>query len=91
IEVISGQTLYEFMKHRIFDPLGMASTRFVLTTPAELARMARPLPSDPILLAGEKERLDHPEWQSGGGGLLTSIRDYGRFAQMLLNGGELEG
>ena len=91
IELISGQTLYEFMKHRIFDPLGMASTRFVLTTPAELARMARPLPSDPILLAGEKERLDHPEWQSGGGGLLTSIRDYGRFAQMLLNGGELEG
>lgn len=91
IEVVSGQTLYEFMKQRIFTPLGMTSTRFVLGTPAEFARMARPLPSDPILLAGERERLAHPEWESGGGGLLTTIKDYARFAQMLLNGGELEG
>jgi CubicO group peptidase (beta-lactamase class C family) len=91
IEVVSGQTLYDFIKQRIFDPLGMTSTKFVLTSQAELARMARPLPSDPILLEGEQERLDHPEWQSGGGGLLTTIKDYGRFAQMLLNGGELEG
>jgi CubicO group peptidase (beta-lactamase class C family) len=91
IEVISGQTLYDFIKRRILDPLGMTSTKFVLTTQAELARMARPLPGDPILLEGEKERLDHPEWQSGGGGLLATIKDYGRFAQMLLNGGELEG
>jgi CubicO group peptidase (beta-lactamase class C family) len=91
IEIISGKTLYEFMKQRIFTPLGMTSTKFVLATPAELARMARPLPSDPILLDGERERLDHPEWESGGGGLLTSIKDYARFAQMLLNGGELDG
>jgi CubicO group peptidase (beta-lactamase class C family) len=91
IEVISGQPLYEFMKQRIFLPLGMNSTKFVLTTPDELARMARPLPSDPILIDGERERLDHPEWESGGGGLLTTIKDYARFAQMLLNGGELEG
>src|SRR5262249_55042602 len=46
IEVISGQTLYDFMKQRIFDPLGMTSTKFVLTTPAEFARMAHPLPND---------------------------------------------
>ena len=91
IEVVSGQTLYEFLKQRIFTPLGMTSTKFVLTTPAEFSRMARPLPSDPILLDGERERLDHPEWESGGGGLLTSIKDYARFAQMLLNGGELDG
>jgi len=91
IEVVSGQTLYEFLKQRIFDPLGMTSTKFVLTSPAELARMAHPLPSDPILLEGEAERLAHPEWQSGGGGLLTTIKDYARFAQMLLNGGELDG
>ena len=91
IEIVSRQTLYEFLKQRIFTPLGMTSTKFVLTTPPELARMARPLPSDPILLDGERERLDHPEWESGGGGLLTTIRDYARFAQMLLNGGELDG
>lgn len=91
IEVISGQTLYEFMKQRIFVPLGMTSTSFVLTAPAELARMARPLPSDTILLDAERERLAHPEWESGGGGLLTTIKDYARFAQMLLNGGEVDG
>ena len=53
--------------------------------------MARPLPSDPVLLAGERDRLDHPEWESGGGGLLSTITDYQRFSQMLLNGGEFEG
>jgi CubicO group peptidase (beta-lactamase class C family) len=91
IEIISGQTLYEFLKGRIFDPLGMPSTKFALATEDELARMARPLPNDFILLAGERDRLDHPEWQSGGGGLLSTITDYQRFAQMLLNGGEFEG
>ncbi|MDF0523076.1 serine hydrolase [Bradyrhizobium yuanmingense] len=91
IEIISGQTLYDFLKGRIFDPLGMNSTKFALATEGELARMARPLPNDSILLAGERDRLDHPEWQSGGGGLLSTITDYQRFAQMLLNGGEFEG
>ncbi|KYG98898.1 serine hydrolase domain-containing protein [Bradyrhizobium sp. DOA1] len=91
IEIISGQTLYAFLKQRIFDPLGMSSTKFALPTEDELARMARPLPSDFILLAAERERLSHPEWQSGGGGLLSTITDYQRFSQMLLNGGEFEG
>ena len=91
IEVVSGQTLYQFMKQRILEPLGMTSTKFVLTSPTEKARMARPLLSDTILLDAERERLAHPEWESGGGGLVTSIKDYARFAQMLLNGGELDG
>ncbi|MBJ7406931.1 MAG: beta-lactamase family protein [Bradyrhizobium sp.] len=91
IEIVSGQTLYEFLKARIFDPLGMNSTKFVVATEDELRRMARPLPNDFILLAGERDRLDHPEWQSGGGGLLSTITDYQRFSQMLLNGGEFEG
>lgn len=91
IEVVSKQTLYAFMKQRIFDPLGMTSTKFVLKTPEELARMARPLPSDMILLDAEQDRLGHPEWESGGGGLLSTMHDYSRFAQMLLNGGEYDG
>ncbi|OPY99960.1 serine hydrolase [Bradyrhizobium sacchari] len=91
IEIISGQTLYDYLKQRILDPLGMSSTKFALATEEELARMARPLPNDFILLAGERDRLDHPEWQSGGGGLLSTIIDYQRFSQMLLNGGEFEG
>jgi CubicO group peptidase (beta-lactamase class C family) len=61
IEIISGQTLYEFLKQRIFDPLGMNSTKFALKSPEERARMARPLPNDPVLLAGERERPAHPK------------------------------
>lgn len=91
IEIITRQTLYDALKQRIFDPLGMTNTKFVLTTLDELERMARPLPSDQILLDAERERLDHPEWQSGGGGLLSTITDYQRFSQMLLNGGEFDG
>ena len=90
IEIVSGQSLYRFMKQRIFDPLGMTSTKFVLS-PAEWKRMAEPLPTDSILRLAEKERRDHPEWESGGGGLVSTIGDYGRFAQMLLNGGTLDG
>jgi len=90
IEIVSGKSLYQFMKDRIFDPLGMTSTRFVLS-PAEWMRMAEPLPNDSILQLAEKERRDHPEWQSGGGGLVSTMADYARFAQMLLNGGKLDG
>ena len=87
---VSGRSLGAFLQERIFDPLGMSSTKFVLR-PAEWTRMAEPLPSDSILQLAEKDRRDHPEWESGGGGLVSSIRDYGRFAQMLLNGGEFDG
>ena len=91
IEIISGQTLYQFEKQHIFDPLGMISTKFVLESAEERARMAKPLPSDSILLQGEADRLAHPEWESGGGGLLSSLNDYARFAQMILGGGQFEG
>ena len=49
IEIVSGQTLYQFEKQHIFDPLGMTSTNFVLDSAEERARMAEPLPSDTIL------------------------------------------
>jgi CubicO group peptidase (beta-lactamase class C family) len=91
IEIVSGQTLYQFEKQHIFDPLGMTSTKFVLDSAGERARMAEPLPDDTILRAAETERRAHPEWESGGGGLVSSLTDYARFTQMLLNGGELDG
>jgi CubicO group peptidase (beta-lactamase class C family) len=53
--------------------------------------MAEPLPSDTILINAEHQRRAHPQWQSGGGGLVTSAPDYARFAQMILNGGEFGG
>jgi CubicO group peptidase (beta-lactamase class C family) len=91
IEIVSGQTLYQFQKQHIFDPLGMNSTKFVLDTVDERARMAEPLPSDTILIDAERERRAHPEWESGGGGLVSTITDFARFAQMILNRGQLSG
>jgi CubicO group peptidase (beta-lactamase class C family) len=91
IEIVSGQTLYQFEKQHIFDSLGMTSTKFVLESAEERARMAEPLPSDAILKLAEADRRAHPEWESGGGGLVSSISDYARFAQMILNGGEFGG
>jgi len=91
IEIVSGKTLYQFLKERILDPLGMTSTKFVLQDAAETARMAEPLPTDSVLLRAGEERRQHSAWESGGGGLLSTITDYARFAQMLLNGGTFDG
>ena len=91
IEIVSGKTLYQFMKQRIFDPLGMTHTKFVLDTPEERALMAEPLPSDTVLVHEERLRRAHPEWESGAGGLVSTVVDYARFAQMLLDGGVFDG
>jgi CubicO group peptidase (beta-lactamase class C family) len=91
IEIVSGQTLYQFEKQHILDPLGMTSTKFVLESADERARIAEPLPSDTILKLAETQRRAHPEWESGGGGLVSTLNDYARFAQMILGGGELDG
>jgi CubicO group peptidase (beta-lactamase class C family) len=91
IEIVSGETLYHFMKQRIFEPLGMTQTKFVLDTPEERALKAEPLSSDTNLVNEERVRRAHPEWESGGAGLVSTIGDYARFAQMLLDGGQLDG
>jgi CubicO group peptidase (beta-lactamase class C family) len=88
IEVVSGQSLYQFEKAAFLDSLGMTATKFFLTDPAERARFAKPLPSD---RAVERNPLDVTRWESGGGGMVTTMSDFARFAQMLLNGGELDG
>ena len=88
IEVVSGQSLYQFEKAAFLDSLGMTTTKFFLTDPAERARFAKPLPRD---RAVERNPLDVTRWESGGGGMVTTINDFARFAQMLLNRGELDG
>jgi len=91
IEIVSGQTLYQFERQHIFDPLGMKHTKFTLDTPEERALMAEPLPNDSVLVNAERERRAHPDWESGGGGLVSTIVDYARFAQMILELGQLDG
>ncbi len=96
VEVVSGQSLNQFMSERIFGPLGMTDTDFHV--PAEkLDRFGECYEAAPD---GGKTLFDSPKtsWYqrpppacSGGGGLVSTIGDYHRFAQMLLNGGELDG
>jgi len=93
IEVISGQTLYQFEKHRLLDPLGMRSTAFFAADAAQWPRIAEPMPGDQFdpPIAGIRNPRMPRRWESGGAGMVGTIGDYARFAQMLLNGGTLEG
>lgn len=88
IEVASGQSLYQFEKTELLDPLGMTTTKFFLTDPAERARYAQPLRIDRHV---ERNSLDVTRWESGGGGMVSTIADFARYGQMLLNGGTLDG
>ncbi|TPQ25951.1 serine hydrolase [Bradyrhizobium guangdongense] len=93
IEVVSGQSLYQFEKERLLDPLGMRDTAFFVADDAKRPLIAEPLPDDwfdrPV--AGIKEATAPRRWESGGAGMVSTVQDYARFAQMLLNGGELDG
>jgi CubicO group peptidase (beta-lactamase class C family) len=95
VEVVSGLSLDRFFRQRIFEPLGMRDTHFYLPddqvarlvavyqkTPSGLEELARPF-ANPADRDGA--------YFSGAGGLAGTAGDYLRFAQMLLDGGELEG
>ncbi|MBR6321490.1 MAG: beta-lactamase family protein, partial [Lachnospiraceae bacterium] len=91
IEVLSGKTLGEYLKENIFDPLGMTDTGFFV--PAEkqhriatIYHIKEDMRPNPREFTSEK-----PAFESGGGGLFSTVKDYSRFAQMLLHGGTLDG
>jgi len=94
VEVVSGQPLDEFLQERIFDPLGMVDTGFRVP-PSKRDRFSRMFGHtgpDGALEMSDVEGYDEGvTYLSGGGGLASTANDYLRFAQMLLNGGELEG
>jgi CubicO group peptidase (beta-lactamase class C family) len=92
VEVVSGLTFDQFLEQRIFDPLGMKDTAFY-------PRDDR-LPRVVTLYErkdGRLSRTETPGWLatrtlfSGGGGLWSTADDYMQFAQMLVNGGALNG
>lgn len=92
VEIVSGKTLGAFLHERIFTPLGMTDTSFYV--PAEqYARLADPFPSDPDggLPVQLIEMRSAPRFESGGGGLFSTMNDYARFAQALYQGGTFGG
>ncbi len=100
IEQVSGMSLDAFFRERIFEPLGMRDAHFYVP-PGEADRLAAVYAAGPsgIRRADGPEPLDGQghfvegprKVFSGGAGLVGTAMDYGRFAQMLLNGGELDG
>ena len=93
VEVVSGQTLFQFEKQRLFDPLTMSETAYYVADEAKWPRIARPFPHDRFAhpLVGIKDPTRPWRWESGGAGLVTTIEDYAHFLQMLLNKGSLGG
>ncbi len=98
VEVLSGQTLDDYLKERIFDPLGMTDTHFYLPESKvdRFAALYRPGEDGTIVLAEAPDlnarhvREPH-KYFSGSGGLVSTAADYYRFHQMMLSGGELDG
>ncbi len=88
VEIVAGKPLGEVLRERIFEPLGMEDTGF-FTPEAKLARRAEPLSFDFMTAAGidPNNGTSPPAFESGGGGLLSTMADYARFCVMLANGG----
>lgn len=91
IEVLTGKALGEYLKETIFDPLGMADTGFFVPE-GKWGRVATLYHINDGMKPSERRYpAEKPAFESGGGGLFSTVRDYSRFAQMLLHGGTLNG
>jgi CubicO group peptidase (beta-lactamase class C family) len=93
VEITSGQPFDQFLRQRVFDPIGMKDVMFFATPELE-SRMVTAYQLDP---KGKMSKNPNPGgmqsrvYFAGAGGLVTTAEEYAKFAQMLVNGGELNG
>jgi CubicO group peptidase (beta-lactamase class C family) len=93
IEVVSGKSLLQFEQDRLLGPLGMKDTGFYVTDPAKKSLIAEPFPDDRVIadhFVMNDPRVEQ-RWESGGGGMVSTIGDYAHFVQMVINGGTFDG
>jgi CubicO group peptidase (beta-lactamase class C family) len=96
VEVVSGRTFDQFVRERIFAPLGMPDTGFQVPKEKQ-ARLAQTYVHEagqglvPRVRPGAPYHLGGAGYPRGSGGLVSTADDFARFGQMLLNGGELDG
>ena len=96
VEKLSGMSFGEFLRTRLFAPLGMTDTGFYVP-PEKIERFSscyQPKQGGGLKLqddAGESTYAKPPLLESGGGGLVSTIHDYMRFCRMMLSGGSLDG
>ncbi|MFN5881428.1 MAG: serine hydrolase domain-containing protein [Burkholderiales bacterium] len=96
IERITGKPFAQVLQERVFDPLGMKDTRFIVgeDQKARFAACYLPTPAGGMSLLDDPQKspfLSEPVFFSGGGGLVSTADDYMRFCRMLLAGGQLDG
>jgi CubicO group peptidase (beta-lactamase class C family) len=92
MEVATGKSLLTIERERLLDPLGMNDTRFYVTDPEKQKLMAQPVPNDSDFRVGRENKPEVvKKWESASGGMVSTMGDYSRFVQMLLNGGTFEG
>jgi CubicO group peptidase (beta-lactamase class C family) len=92
MEVVSGKSLLAVEKEKLLDPLGMKDTAFYVTDPAKKDLIAKTMPNDSDFRVGYVSYPDVPQkWESGGGGMISTMADMARFAQLVLDGGKFAG
>lgn len=91
IEVVSGMSLGQFFQQRILGPVNMPDTAFTVA-PSHVARFVEPFNQDKEGLILQYTDPTRPvKFEAGGQGLTSTVMDYARFLQMMLNGGTLDG
>jgi CubicO group peptidase (beta-lactamase class C family) len=93
VEIASGQTLDQLLKLRLFDPLGMKDTGFSARpdNQSRLVTLYTRTPAGTLEKAANQVALSSTTYFAGSGGMVSTAEDYAQFAQMLVNGGELNG
>ena len=90
IEQVSGMSLEAYCKELIFDPLEMEDTRWNLSD-EQLSRLSKAFEGDPENWSKTRWQGAYRQWERGDGGIFSTLPDYTRFTQMLLNEGEYKG
>ena len=92
MEIVSGKPLIEIEREKLLDPLGMKDTGFFVTDPEKVKLLAQPMPNDSDFRVGRENRPDIPKKMLyASGGMVSTMADFSRFAQMLVDGGKFEG
>jgi len=98
VEVVSGKPFQDFLQERLFTPLGMKDTTFYLSA-EQVSRLAKSykrnndgkLEESPIFFLSGHSPNSRQRYPAANGGLFSTAPDYGRFCQMILNNGQLDG
>ena len=92
MEIVSGKSLIDVEREELLDPLGMNDTRFFVTDPEKQKLLAQPMPNDSDFRVGRENDPTVPKKiQFASGGMVSTMADYTRLVQMLLDGGKLDG